>query len=214
MPDPCRVGLLIETSSSYGRGLLRGISQYAQLEGRWSLYLETSGPDALLPRLRSLIDWGMQGVMVRVHSRGLADQILGAGVPAVDLGYRYDGSPLLWDDGSAPPDRTDHRRHIPSAKPGGRAPHVAHGGGRSLLDLFGRGFVLVRTLPAADPSGLERAAAAGRVPLRVETIPEAAPDDGAGLTLVRPDGFVAWRGRTPPEDPAAVLRVVTGHAAR
>lgn len=134
--------------------------------------------------------------------------------PAVDLGYRYDGSPLLWDDGSSPPDRTDHRRYVPSAKPGGRAPHVSLGEGGSLLDLFGRGFVLVRTTPAGDPSGLERAADAVRVPLRVETIPEAAADYGPGLTLVRPDGFVAWRGRTPPEDPAAVLNVITGHGTR
>lgn len=79
-----RVALLVETSSSYGRGLLRGISRYARLHGPWSLYFEPSGPDQSLPRLAS---WGVQGVITRVHSRGLGDQILSLGMPAVDLGY-------------------------------------------------------------------------------------------------------------------------------
>jgi len=32
----------------------------------------------------------------------------------------------------------------------------------------------------------------------------------AGASLVRPDGFVAWRTSTPAEDPAATLREVLG----
>ena len=130
--------------------------------------------------------------------------------PVIDLGYRYDGSPLLYDDGSPAPDRRDRRHYVQSAKPGGRAPHVALDSGRSTLDLFGRGFVLVRTDATVDPSSFESAARESGVPFRVETAPEAAAAYEAALTLVRPDGFSAWRGNAAPTDPRAVFDVVCG----
>src|SRR5437016_2999457 len=34
-----RVALLVETSNSYARGLLRGVVDYAREHGRWSVYL-------------------------------------------------------------------------------------------------------------------------------------------------------------------------------
>jgi len=133
--------------------------------------------------------------------------------PEIDLGTRYDGSPIVCDDGSPPPQRADVRVYHPTAKPGGRAPHVGLGGGRSTLDLFGRGFTLLRPDPTADPSGFERAARARSVPLRVETAPEAAPAYECGLVLVRPDGFVAWRGPRAPSEPGAILDRVRGGVA-
>lgn len=130
--------------------------------------------------------------------------------PDIDLGTRYDGSPIVVDDGSSPPDRRDPRVYQPSARPGGRAPHVALADGRSTLDLFGRGFTLLRTRTSADPTPLERSAQSRRLPLRVETVPEAAPHYGDGLVLVRPDGVVAWRASEGPRDADAVLDRVRG----
>ncbi len=58
------------------------------------------------------------------------------------LGYRYEGSPICWPDGTAaPPD--DPRVYVPTARPGHRAPHAFLADGRSTLDLFGRGFALI-----------------------------------------------------------------------
>ena len=58
------------------------------------------------------------------------------------LGYRYEGSPICWPDGTAaPPD--DPRAYVPTARPGHRAPHAWLADGRSTLDLFGRGFTLL-----------------------------------------------------------------------
>ena len=61
----------------------------------------------------------------------------------LQIGYRYEGSPICVPDGTpAPPD--DPENFVASARPGSRAPHVALADGRSTLDLFGRGFVLLR----------------------------------------------------------------------
>ncbi len=129
----------------------------------------------------------------------------------VQLGYRYEGSPICIPDGSAAtPDDVSH--YVPTARPGSRAPHAWLPDGRSMLDLFGRGFVLLR-FGAAEPSALEAAARAQGVPLTVEDIatPEIAALYGRKLVLVRPDGHVAWRGDAI-SDPDRIVAVVRGAA--
>src|SRR5262249_40737530 len=85
----------------------------------------------------------------------------------VKLGYCYQNSPIIWFDGTAePPEDVWH--FVPSARPGSRAPHTWIGDNRSLLDLFGRSFVLLRF--GASPVSVEplvQAAAARAVPLQV-----------------------------------------------
>ena len=74
----------------------------------------------------------------------------------VQLGYRYDPSPICVPDGTPPP-ADEPETYVPTARPGSRAPHVWLDDGRSTLDLFGRGFVLLRLGPEApDPSALAR----------------------------------------------------------
>ncbi len=130
--------------------------------------------------------------------------------PQIDLGYRYDGSPIICDDGSPAPDRSNPREYSATAKPGGRAPHVRLEDGRSTLDLFGPGFTLLRTSPAVNPSPFEEAARQRNMPLRFETAPEASKEYGKKFTLIRPDGFVAWRGDKLPTAPGAILDTVRG----
>jgi 2-polyprenyl-6-methoxyphenol hydroxylase-like FAD-dependent oxidoreductase len=132
--------------------------------------------------------------------------------PGIDLGYRYDGSPIVCDDGTPAPDRSDVSRYEQTAKPGGRAPHASLGGGRSTLDLYGRGFVLVRTRDDAGVGGFPEEAARRRMPLRIETVRQIEAAHAAVLTLVRPDGFVAWRGDALPADAGSILDVVRGAA--
>ena len=127
----------------------------------------------------------------------------------LQLGYNYQPSPICVADGAPPAD--DPETYIPSAQPGCRAPHVWLSDGRSILDLFGRGFVLLRFAEAAS-GALEDAAKARRVPLAVVDIEE--PDAAAlyerRLVLVRPDGHVAWRGDAPPADAPALIDRVRG----
>ena len=82
---------------------------------------------------------------------------------------------LVPDGTPAPPD--DPENFVASARPGSRAPHVALADGSSTLDLYGRGFVLVRLGASAPTARRLRSAAEKRgVPLRTVTVeePEAA----------------------------------------
>jgi hypothetical protein len=106
-------------------------------------------------------------------------------------------------------------RFVPSTRPGARAPHAWLSDGRSTLDLFGEGFVLLRLgAGAPDADALVKAAGARGVPLREIAIVDA--DIAAlyekRLVLVRPDGHVAWRGDACPADAGAVVDRVRGAA--
>jgi 2-polyprenyl-6-methoxyphenol hydroxylase-like FAD-dependent oxidoreductase len=128
------------------------------------------------------------------------------------LGYRYDDSPIIWPDGTpAPPLETS--TYTQTARPGARAPHVWLADGRSTLDLYGKGFVLLRLgVDAPAGEGIVGAAKARGVPLTVAPLDEPAVLDAyqRRLVLVRPDGHVAWRDDVEPADPAVLIDVVRG----
>ena len=128
------------------------------------------------------------------------------------LGYRYEGSPIVEPDGPLPPEPADSRLYTQTSHPGCRAPHAWLGDGRSTLDLFGRGFTLLR-FPGAPSSDAIAAAATSRgVPLDVIAIEqvEIAALYERKLVLVRPDGHVAWRGDAQPGDALALIDCVRG----
>jgi 2-polyprenyl-6-methoxyphenol hydroxylase-like FAD-dependent oxidoreductase len=132
----------------------------------------------------------------------------------VHLGYIYHPSPIVVPDGTQkPPD--DTIGYAPTAFPGARAPHAWLADGRSILDLFGAGFVLL-AFADAPTAALERAAAARGVPLTVHRIEQREIADlyGRALVLVRPDGHVAWRGDRLPEDALALIDTVRGAGPR
>ena len=130
----------------------------------------------------------------------------------VQLGYRYEDSPICVPDGTpALPD--DPGEYIATARPGARAPHAWLADGRSTLDLFGRGYTLLRLgADAPDVTPLKHAADACGLPLSSLEIDQ--PDVVAlyetGLVLVRPDGHVAWRGNALPDEPKNLLDRVRG----
>ncbi|MGH6769808.1 MAG: FAD-dependent monooxygenase, partial [Xanthobacteraceae bacterium] len=128
------------------------------------------------------------------------------------LGYRYDDSPIVVPDGTpAPP--LEGRTYTQIARPGARAPHAWIADGVSTLDLYGRGFVLLRLGPDA-PSGesFVRAAAERGVPLSAVALPSADVRRlyERALVLVRPDGHVAWRADAEPADAGVVMDVARG----
>lgn len=127
----------------------------------------------------------------------------------VQLGYRYGDSPVAVADGTpAPP--SSPSEYVPTTWPGSRAPHVWLDAGRSVLDAFGHGFVLVHR-GRHDVAALLAAARGLCVPLRDLLLP---PHAHAlyerELVLVRPDGHVAWRSDDLPADFGPILDHVRG----
>ena len=150
--------------------------------------------------------------LVGAHLATMGEEFASIGV---QLGARYDGSPLIAEDGAPPPD--DYVHYTPSSVPGGRMPHFwlspGRGYGDSVFDHLGKGFTLIRLGgKPADSSSLEAAALARRVPLKVLDVPSAEARDlyGCDLTLVRPDQYIAWRGTVSPADPDKLMARVTG----
>ena len=175
--------------------------------GNFRGWLAKSDSDALM-------DDSPEGETVR---RELGERLL-AGTHAewhsegVILGYRYEESPVVVHDGSTYPD-DDPATYTPSTNPGVRAPHVWLGDDRSVLDLFGRGFVLVRPAGASSAvtDGLPDAARRSGVPFAVVDLDESVSAVyGDSCVLVRPDGHIAWRDW--PGSPSAeeVIATTTG----
>jgi 2-polyprenyl-6-methoxyphenol hydroxylase-like FAD-dependent oxidoreductase len=132
-------------------------------------------------------------------------------IPGITFGGRYDGSPIIVaDDTLLPPDRPND--YVPTACPGGRAPHLWLADGRSLYDAFGFEFTLLQLGTKQNATPFETAAKALGLPLNVVSVPgdEARDIYQADLALIRPDQIVAWRGNSS-ADAATVLRRASGH---
>lgn len=136
------------------------------------------------------------------------------------FGATYASTAVLADGTPAPPVANAVTDYVPSARPGGRAPHVwlARNGTRvSAIDLFGDGFVLLAGRRGSSwTESARRMAAAARLPLTAFTVGHDLADaegswnerygvDDDGAVLVRPDGHVAWRSARAAINPRDVL---------
>jgi 2-polyprenyl-6-methoxyphenol hydroxylase-like FAD-dependent oxidoreductase len=135
----------------------------------------------------------------------------------VQLGARYDGSPIIPGDGIAPADNLI--RYTPTSIPGGRAPHLWLGQqrtyGSSLYDQLGKGFTLLRLgMHAPDISEMIEAATKCKIPFKVVDVPDADARElyGCDLAVVRPDQYIAWRGNKPMSDPEREFSILVGSA--
>lgn len=144
--------------------------------------------------------------------RGFSEEYASLGV---QLGARYDGSPIVAADGPPPPN--DTAQYVATSQPGGRAPHfwldTGRDKGSSLFDRLGTGFTLLsfRAL-GADAARVQEAAQTRGIPLTILPVAHNAAHEfyGSDLILIRPDQHIAWRGNTVPENVAALLGTVTG----
>ncbi len=148
---------------------------------------------------------------VAPHLQAFAEEFASIGI---QLGARYDGSPLIVADGTVPPP-DDPFVYSPSACPGGRAPHLWMADGTSLFDHFGPGFTLLM-LPGADGAEgklLQAAAAKRGVPMKILSVDIDGARElyAANMALIRPDQHVAWRGDRLPDDADGLIAAVSGH---
>jgi 2-polyprenyl-6-methoxyphenol hydroxylase-like FAD-dependent oxidoreductase len=129
----------------------------------------------------------------------------------LNFGYGYDQSPLIvYDEEPITPYTMANYR--PSTVPGCRTPHLWLKHGRSLYDLMGNDYALLRFDPGIDISPLVAAAAVFSMPMKVLDIPgeQLPPPYRHKLLLSRPDQHVAWRGDAIPDDARALVDRVRG----
>jgi Aromatic-ring hydroxylase, C-terminal/FAD binding domain len=124
----------------------------------------------------------------------------------IQLGERYEASPIVWpDDDAAPPDTWDS--YTPIDRAGARAPHFWLATKRAAYDDFGRGFTLIDFGAPEGARALEAAAASRRMPLKTLRL---VPPDGLycrKLVLIRPDHHIAWHGDAAADAVAVIDRV-------
>ena len=103
---------------------------------------------------------------------------------------------------------------MPTACPGGRAPHAWLADGTSLYDRFGFEFTLLCLREPGDTAAaFEQLARAKAIPLTTLApgLAELRDAYGADYALIRPDQVVAWRGNEGSADIEATLAAVCGH---
>jgi putative polyketide hydroxylase len=124
----------------------------------------------------------------------------------VIFGYRYRSAAAVTEPST--PDTPVEDPRTPSGRPGLRAPHAWLADGRSTTDLCVGGFTLLAGPDGDDWTAAATAAGVAVHRLRDENSLTAYGITSTGASLVRPDGFVAWRAATPPERPDQELRAV------
>jgi hypothetical protein len=189
-----------------GEALLDTYEQERRAVAQRNVDYSAGRGEGLLKMAQAVRAGDLETVRAAIAARGVMGTRQG-----MDLGYTYSSASIIPDGSELPAVADPMRDYIQNARPGSRAPHLWLEDGRSTLDLFGEGMVLISGSQGADWSRAARDIAEG-VPLtthaldiqdRGEQLYGIEPD---GAVLVRPDGFVAWRARSAPPDPSASLR--------
>ena len=79
-----RVCLLIDTSTSWGVRLIKGIARFAQETGNWLIHVE---PRGRYDRFRIPTGWSGDGIIARINSKPLAQEIMASGLPTVNVSW-------------------------------------------------------------------------------------------------------------------------------
>ncbi|MFC4083068.1 FAD-dependent oxidoreductase [Amycolatopsis samaneae] len=163
--------------------------------------------------------------LMSLRTGGTGDSAAEAENLGVIYGYRYTSPAVLTEPST--PDTPFEDPRTPTGRPGIRAPHVNlkrdNATPLSTLDLFTETFTLLTAKDGKDwhPAATTAAKKLG-LTLHVHHIGTDLqdPDDRfettygltpTGATLIRPDGFVAWRSPTLPTNPADTLHHTLTH---
>ncbi|WP_409363495.1 FAD-dependent oxidoreductase [Bradyrhizobium liaoningense] len=157
-------------------------------------FADSLGLFAAVPELEEATEAGNDarrtaGAYLEQHARAEFN------IPGITFGGRYDTSPIILSDGTQPPPDAANV-YVPSACPGGRAPHAWLDDGVSLYDLFGFEWTLLQFDDVVSAEGaLRDAAQALGADVKLVTLPRQLRDlYEADLALIRSDQIVAWRG--------------------
>ncbi|KAJ4861496.1 FAD binding domain-containing protein [Trichoderma breve] len=210
-----------------GYGMNTGIAEAFDLG--WKLAAAVNGRLMAMPKAVEFSGKTLQAggeeasaMLGRVHEYVQANDAHNKSL-GVELGYRYTSSICLPDqaqDELPSPPEFDPRHYIPTTVSGYRAPHVFLQDKTPIFDHYGKDFTLIafknsqQHLQAID--WFTQSAERLKVPLRISSLDgETAAHSiwSADLVLVRPDGFVSWRGNSLDKLDTAheVIAKATGH---
>jgi LacI family transcriptional regulator len=79
-----RVCLLIDTSTSWGVRLIKGVSRHAQDAGNWLIHVE---PWGRYEQFHVPEGWHGDGIIARINREALAKEITDSGLPAINLSW-------------------------------------------------------------------------------------------------------------------------------
>jgi LacI family transcriptional regulator len=79
-----RVCILIDTSTSWGVRLIKGISRHAHEIGNWLIHVE---PWGRYERFRLPQGWDGDGIIARINRESLAEEIAARGLPTVNVSW-------------------------------------------------------------------------------------------------------------------------------
>jgi len=88
------VALLIETSNAYARELLHGIRSYWREHRSWTVYLPEHARGQAPPAW--LKNWKGDGIIARIENKRIAEAVLKAALPAVDVSAARLATGLPW----------------------------------------------------------------------------------------------------------------------
>ena len=185
-----------------------GASRYASVGRRkwrsmWKPNIQDDTPEG--KQTRDIL------ISVAAVEQRKSNEMIGA-----ELGYRYVDLPVICDVPGGP----EHlfRTYEPTTWPGARLPHVWLDDGTALQDrLSAHGYTILKLGKAtADVSALEKALQSRGAPAKTLDVPDRIAREiyGYDLLLLRPDMHVVWRGNKPPENPAEIAAIATGHPVR
>ncbi len=80
--DTPRIAVLVDTSTGWGRRLIRGIVGYANKHGPWNLWVHARGQDEAQ---RLPPGWRGDGIIARISDRHVARHVAAARVPVVNV---------------------------------------------------------------------------------------------------------------------------------
>ena len=85
-----RVAVLVDTSTTWGRAVVRGINSYHLKHGPWEIFVEARG---LEERLRVPPGWRGDGVVARINTERMARELKALRIPVVNVSAIETGGP-------------------------------------------------------------------------------------------------------------------------
>lgn len=96
-----RIALLVESSRSFGRGIVRSIAEWVREHQGWEVFYQDCGLGELLPSWFKT--WEGDGIIARLENRRMINAVMKKGLPAVDVrgSTAVEGIPVVRTDDRA-----------------------------------------------------------------------------------------------------------------